>query len=112
MEDKTLLVFAIGTALTGILALGILSSILKLEDTKNLENEALGKKASVSGKVLSIDTRKNVTILTISSLCEVEGVFFEERPPIAKGDRVRILGTVQEYKGKREIIIEKIEAIS
>jgi DNA/RNA endonuclease YhcR with UshA esterase domain len=108
MQDRTLLKIALCGSLLGLVILAIFAATLQLEDSKNIDYEQIGKKAAVTGMIKSISSRNNVTKITVEASCDVHAVFFDPLLELGRGDRVRMLGTVEEYQGRRELIIEKI----
>jgi hypothetical protein len=109
MQDKTLFIIALAGSVLGLGLLFVFSKILTLAPTTDLEQPD-GRKIAIIGTITESRQRNNVTLMTISHTCTTTAVIFDNASITAKD--VRILGTLSTYKGKKEIIVEKIEAIA
>ncbi len=106
MKEKTLLKLAITSSLTGILFLAIISSMLKIPDKSYSEFE-VDDFVSFDGKVKKVTSRGNVTIISIEKIELVDVVVFENLK-LSEGISVKVEGTVDEYKGDKQVLGEKI----
>lgn len=114
MKEKTLLKIALTCSIIGIVFLFVIfnnidvkhSDISKIQDEEDIGNivKIYGKviRASDTGKVLFLEIGQE----KIERIDVV--VFKEEDINISEGEHVEIIGEVEEYKGKKEIIANKV----
>ena len=73
------------------------------------------QKAGVNAKILGAYTAKNARMLQLYDGNKISAVKFnpsdEERHIAKKGNLVRVVGSIRQYQGNPEIIIEKIALI-
>jgi DNA/RNA endonuclease YhcR with UshA esterase domain len=105
MNEKQLLKICIAVAVIGIGGLLILSKTAAETNIQDITEEDIDKKLVISGVVDNLQVRETMTLFTIENM---PVVFFEARD-VQEGDSVKITGTVKEYKGKLEIVGERIE---
>ncbi|MBI2529902.1 MAG: hypothetical protein HYW05_02065 [Candidatus Diapherotrites archaeon] len=102
--------------------LGLLLVVFALEQQKPTETSISGilqgramQKAGINAKILSAYTAKNALMLQLYDGNKISAVKFnpgdEERRIAKKGNFVRVVGSVRQYQGNPEIIIEKIALI-
>lgn len=102
--------------------LGLLLVVFALERQKPIETSISGilqgqamQKASVNAKILGAYTAKNALLLQLYDGNKISAVRFNpsegERRIAKKGNFVRVVGSIGQYQGNPEIIIEKIELI-
>ena len=81
----------------------------KIEHIDSIPNEETVKLVGTVTKVRQMD---RVSFITVSGQKEVESdviVFPEDNIFIKEGDIVEITGDVEEYKGKKEVIANKVK---
>lgn len=111
MKDKTLLMIAMIVSLVGLSILSIyaqraspaLSNISTVMECTLPE----GTVVSLKGEVKSINVRGNISMMSISQQSSIDLVAFE-RLDINKGQIIRVEGKVEDYNGRREILVSKI----
>ena len=113
MKEKNLLKLALVCSIIGLIGLYIISIKIDIPDYKpsslNLE---IGKDVNLKGKILKISERENVIFLDLMTEHAVTTIVFSDEPlSLEEGNFVEIIGTIQEYNGKEEIIAEKIRVI-
>ncbi len=102
--------------------LGLALVVFALEQQKPIETSISGilqgqamQKASVNAKILGAYTAKNALMLQLYDGNKIGAVKFnpgaEERRIAKKGNFVRVVGSIRQYQGNPEIIIERIELI-
>ena len=116
MKEKTLLKIALIVSLTGLLILYIISDNIQIKE-KTLEKITLENKdemVKVRGIVSRLTDTEKVTIMEIMQPTEVTVVLFKgknESTPIKEGNEVEIIGKVDEYEGKMEIIAQRARIV-
>lgn len=111
MENDDLLKLVLIISIIGLLLLSVIAYFSSPPEIKlsELENN-LGRKVSVTGYVSKVSLKPNVSFITLSDGKNfVEIVFFDlPSDQIKKGDNLRIVGTIERYKGKIELLAEDI----
>ncbi|MEK6959669.1 MAG: OB-fold nucleic acid binding domain-containing protein [Nanoarchaeota archaeon] len=69
-----------------------------------------GSRITITGKVTQVIDRGKVSFLKLSPASRYQLVSFD-KIEVEEGSEVKISGKVQTYKGKKEIIIDKISAV-
>lgn len=104
MEEKHLFLLALFTSLFGLSLLSFIYLNAEWQEGGILEGE-IGNKIALSGVVKEVNSRGNVTFLVLQR--EVEVVVFEEVfYPV--GREVVVVGEVEEFNGKVELIASSI----
>jgi len=112
MEDKKLLLIALGCSFVGLGVLIFISDTveLSLSNVKDIENFSAEEYAQIEGEILSLNVNAGTYIFKIgdtkSDISVV--VFTDEKLKIVKGDFIRVEGKIEEYKGRKEIIASKM----
>lgn len=100
MKEKTLILIAITCIIIGLPCLYFASQFVKIDDPRIL--------SSVVGKVVGINEKEKITIINVKMDSSIPVVSFDN-VKIHKGDRVKIKGSLETYKGKLEFVADKIE---
>lgn len=111
MEDKTLLKVSLICSILGILILIFISHKIEIPitDIREINKDQLDQKIKVRGEISSITSLDDITILTIDdSTGEIKTVLFD-KIDLKQNTVVEISGTIEEYKGEIEIIIDDIK---
>ena len=109
-----MLKIALICSLVGLVVLYIVSTKIELKDYKApVLNKNIGDDVSLKGTVAKITNRGNVVFVEIIHQSPVSVVLFAGDNPVElkSGDKVEIIGTVEEYNGKEEIIAQKVRVI-
>ncbi len=114
MEDKTLKKIALIGAIAGIIVLFILSEKLGVSQQviSRLDELPEGKEVEVLGVVTRVHDAGNVMFLEIAQerIDKTTVVLFRSgNVSIYEGDVVKVTGSLEEYKGKKEIIGNRVE---
>lgn len=116
MKEKTLLKIALITSLVGLISLYFISSNIEIKET-NIEKITLENKdefVKLRGIVSRVINTEKVSILEITQPQKITVVLFKNKNTttlIKEGNEVEIFGKVDEYKGKMEIIAEKVRVV-
>lgn len=117
MKEKTLLRTALICSLTGLFALYLISENITIEE-KDIEKITMENKdefVKLTGIVNNIVDTEKVAIMEISKPQKITVVLFKNENrtmPVYIGNEVEIIGKVDEYEGKMEVIAERLRTIS
>ncbi len=116
MDDRQLFHFALCIALLGIIALYVVAEKIESDTVRidDITDEFLGKKVTLSGTIQKITVLEKMTLITIAqkgSVSTMLVVVFDPLSDIFQGDVIKVSGTVKEYKGRLEVVAERIEKV-
>ena len=116
MKERTLLVIAVGCAVTGVLALYLISSRIEIEesDINKIMSGTSEESVLVSGNIARVTETEKAVMVDIIKQETVTVVLFrkeDEHFTLNKGDRVEVRGRTDEYKGKVEVIAEEVRIV-
>lgn len=112
MQEKTLIKISLMVTIVGLTFLFVYGQTLDLEFAPDLETSTTTEKVAMKGTV------KNLKVTDKAVFFELEGekivqtdvvLFADSSVYLREGDHVELTGQVEEYKGKKELIAEKIE---
>ncbi len=113
MQEPTLLRLAIVVAVIGLVALFVISATTELEvtNTYDIGRSDVNKDVRITGQIISVKEFDKMLLLEVSQQKPVTVVMFKDGQgrSFATGDEVDITGQVKGYKGKLEIIAEKVK---
>lgn len=114
MHDKTLLKIALLGSVIGVVLLFFISSQLSVGEQviSQLDELPEGKEVEVTGVVLRVSDTEKVMFLEIAEekIEDVTVVLFKDgKVDVKEGDVVTIVGSLEEYQGKKEIIGNRVE---
>ncbi len=109
MKDKTLLIIALICGAAGLIGLLIIMSTTRLEEINisKIDGTELDQKVRISGTVERITNTEKATFVEISKKETITAVVFE-KVQLEKGANIEIIGTVDEYNGEKELLVEEI----
>ncbi|MAE43094.1 hypothetical protein CMO93_04935 [Candidatus Woesearchaeota archaeon] len=116
MKEKTLLKVALITSLLGLLILYAISDNITISQT-NIEKITLDNKdemVKLKGIVSKVIDTEKVTIINIIQPQEITAVLFKDEnttTKIKENNQIEIIGKVDEYEGKLEIIAHRARII-
>ena len=114
MKETALLKIALICSLVGLVILYFISSKIDLADYKpsNL-NKNIGENVKLAGTVTKVTDKGEVVFIEVNRQAPITVVLFtdEDNLKLNNGDDIEVIGEVQEYKGKNEIIAQKIRVI-
>ena len=115
MKETTLLKIAIICSLVGLIVLYFISAKIEIGDYKpNLLNKNVGDDVKLTGTITKITDRGDVAFIEVNYQNPITVVLFKsnnEGLNLKNGDNVEVIGEVQEYKSKEEIIARNIRVI-
>lgn len=114
MKENTLLKIALICSLAGLIILYFISAKIEAKDYKpNLLNKNIGDDVKLNGVVAKITDKGSVIFIEVNQQSPITAVLFtdEDNLKLNTGDNVEVVGEVQEYNGKNEIIAKKIRVI-
>ena len=112
MKEKTLLKTAIICALAGVFLLFLVSDNIEVEESSiaKIEEEEIGRDVKVKGVVEDIFKGKKISIITVTQPSDIKIVVYENIS-VNKGDYIEVIGEIDEYKGEREVIGNRVRVI-
>lgn len=111
MHEKTLFRLSLIVTLAGMLFLLFYAGAIKLERVERLDSLLPEEKVTLRGVLTRVSEQDKVIFLQLDGerLETIDVVLFpEENLPLQEGDYVEIIGTVEEYEGKKEVIAGKV----
>ena len=111
MQEKTLIRLSLIITVLGLSFLFVYGQSLDLETAADLETSTTSEKVAMKGTV------KNLKVTDKAVFFELEGekivssdiiLFPDSSIYLREGDHVELTGQVEEYKGKKELIAEKV----
>lgn len=114
MKETTLLKIALICSLAGLIILYLISAKIEVRNyNPNPLNKNIGEDVKLIGVVTKVSDRGNVVFVEVNQQNPVTVVLFADSDNLKlnSGDNVEVLGEVQEYNGKDEIIAQKIRIV-
>ena len=114
MKETTLLKIALICSLAGLVVLYFISAKIDIKDYKpNLLDKNIGDDVKLTGTVAKITDKGNIVFIEVSQQSPVTIVLFAEdnNVKLNNGDKIEVIGKVQKYNGKNEIIAQKIRLV-
>ena len=114
MKETTLLKIALICSLVGLFVLYFISTKIEVKDYKtNILNKNIGEDVKLKGIVTKINDKGNVIFIEVNQQNPISIVVFgnDGNINLKNGDNVEVIGKVQEYNGKNEIIAQKIRLV-
>ncbi len=114
MKENTLLKIALVGSLIGLLALYLISAKIDFKNYSPGElNKNVGDDVKLIGTVSGIRDAGDVVFIEVEHQTPVTVVLFTDDGDLrlGNGDFIEVLGEVQEYRGKDEVIARKIRVI-
>ena len=115
MKENTLLKLAIICALIGLIVLYFISTRININEYKpSVLNKNIGDDVKLQGIITKITDNSDVAFVEVNYQNPVTVVLFKNNEDLSlnSGDNIEIIGKVQEYKGKEEIIASKVRIIN
>jgi len=116
MKEQTLLKTALIVSLVGLSILYLFNDNIEIKE-KNIEKITIDNKdefVKLTGIVNRVVDTEKVTIMEITQPQQITVVLFKDENktmPIQEGNEVEIIGKVEEYEGKLEIIADRLRII-
>jgi len=115
MKEKTLLRIALICSVIGVALLFIFSESAEINEKSisDISSGDIGEYVKIKGEVTKALSKEGVIIITIQQPSQINVVLFRKEPlEISEGDFVEVIGKIDDYKGKAEIIGDKIRVVS
>jgi aspartyl/asparaginyl-tRNA synthetase len=114
MHDKTMLRLALLTSIVGVAMLFAYSEkfVVNEQTISRLDELPEGQEVDVTGVVLRVTDLDTVLFMEIAEekVERVTVVLFKDRNvTVSEGDFVRVVGSLEEYEGKPEILANRLE---
>ena len=108
MKDQTLLKISLTGGLIGLAALFLITSTISIEESNISKlDETEESQIRIKGTVKSVRNSEKATFLEISKVETITAVVFDH-VDLEEGSKVEIIGELGEYKGEKEILVDKI----
>lgn len=111
MNEKILLRYAIISTVVGLLSLYLIAEEVSLGSMEKYDSVS-GQEMKMEGIVKTVRPTEKAVFLTVEGVRQetIEAIAFTAEPLyVHEGDRVQITGVIEEYQGKREVIVETLE---
>ncbi|MBI2545768.1 hypothetical protein HYV81_01165 [Candidatus Woesearchaeota archaeon] len=112
MRESLLLKVALATSLIGLMLLYFFAERIELDEStiSKIDRTDIGNFVKVQGKVTKVYDNKDYTVLQIQQPETISVIFFSNAT-INEQDNVEIIGRVSEFKGKQQIVADRIRVI-
>tara|TARA_Y100000310_G_scaffold112450_1_gene110930 strand:- start:5402 stop:5755 length:354 start_codon:yes stop_codon:yes gene_type:complete len=116
MKEQTLLKIALITSLLGLLIIFLINDNIEIKE-KNIEKitiDNIDEFVKLKGRVNKVIDTEKVTIMEITQPQQITVVLFKDKNetmPIEEGNEVEVMGKVDEYEGKLEIIADRLRIV-
>ena len=114
MRESLLLKIALATSLLGLVLLYFFAERIELDESSiaKLDRTDIGNFVKGQGKVMKVYDNKEYMVLQIQQPETISVIFFKEsNVSIDEQDTVEIIGKVSEFKGKQQIVADRIRVI-
>jgi len=111
VEEKTIFITSLIITLIGLLFLYFYADEFTTEAVQNIDNIPKTTEVKITGTIRELTTKDKVTFLTIEGEQTITTnaiLFQKEELFLHEGDYAEITGNVEDYNGKKEIIISKL----
>ncbi|HLC95980.1 MAG TPA: OB-fold nucleic acid binding domain-containing protein [Candidatus Nanoarchaeia archaeon] len=115
MDEKSLLRIALAISLVGMAALFFVSSSIDASERtiSQIDSDDLGDDVKLVGRISKISQTGSVSFLELTQPSTMDVIVFnKENMTLNEGDYVEIIGEIDDYEGKLEIIGQRIRKIS
>lgn len=110
MQEKTLLKLSLITSIAGISLLFFIS--VNADDEAQFQLLDEGDFTVVEGEIVKSGTSGNITFLEVKPTRTVKAVVFDkDYLELEEGETIELRGTVEKYKGEKELIVEEMRRI-
>lgn len=107
VTDRFLVGCGVAVGVCGIIALLLLHQFIKIP-LGEIDDEGTVR---IEATVLGVEQYGNVTRLRLAALVERDAVIFAPVDILA-GDRVEVIGEVERYKGRAEILVDELQVLN
>lgn len=110
MKEDDLLKVAVCVSILGIVLLALITPAQPESSVFEANNAKKDEFVRIQGNISKVIHSKNTTIITLVKEEEISVAIFEN-VSLTKGQMVDVRGTIKEYKGKNEIIADRVVLI-
>lgn len=111
MEEKILLRISLFSSLLGLFVLFIILNFFTIEEKEisEISAEKEWNSVKIRGFVESVKNKEGIAVIEIAELKTTSAIIFTpENISLEKNEEVEIVGKVRKYKGKNEVVVERI----
>lgn len=111
MEEKILLRISLFSSLSGLFVLFIILNFFTIgeKEISEISAEKEGNSVKIRGFVESVKNENGFAIIKVAEIKSVSALIFtSENISLEKNEEVEIIGKIREYKGKNEVVVERI----
>jgi hypothetical protein len=110
MNEKTLLKVAMVCSILGLGLLGVFSATVPIEAIDVSKVDGAHSVIKVYGTVSSVRNVGENQVIEVTQLESIE-VFVGGKATVQRGDVVEVVGTIDEYNSKQQIVGERIRVV-
>ena len=109
MKEKTLLRLSLGFSLFGLIMLYLISGMVFVDEDSisKIDGTDIGNTIKLNAVVSSVENRGTVTLINVVQLENMDVVVFDNIS-LNKGEYIEVIGKIDEYNGKNQLIVDKI----
>ncbi len=96
VKEKQITIIAVAAIILGLITLYF-----------TLPQKFEAPEVKITGEVNSIDEKEKFTIISIKTKTPINAITFQ-KTSLNKGDKIELIGRLQQYRGKIEIVADKI----
>ncbi|MBS3097612.1 hypothetical protein J4209_02335 [Candidatus Woesearchaeota archaeon] len=116
MKEKTLLKIALICSVVGIAILYAVSLNISINEKTidEINKGDIGEKVKIKGVLTKVSDTENVVFLEITQAQNMDVIIFKDKGQIlnlTEGNYVEIIGKIEEYEGKREVIADRVRVV-
>lgn len=116
MKEKTLLKIALIVSFIGVTILFFISDNIEIKEKSidKINKAEIGEKVKIKGIVNNIIDTDKVMIIEITQPSKINIIIFKEENEVIKinnSDFVEVIGSVEEYKGEKEVIVDRLRVV-
>lgn len=114
MNEKTILTIAGSCSMVGVILLYLFLHYSTFPDSQinTLAQDDIDEIKQFNGSVQDVQTKGNTTFITLKQTHTIDLILFNTgNIDLKYGQKIRVKGKIEEYKGHFEILAEKIEII-
>ena len=116
MKEINLFKIALSCSILGLILLFFISEQIEIDETAidKIDETDIGESVKIIGKIETINDVGNLVFIDINQekIESVSVMLFKDSDIILKkGDYVEIIGDIDEYEGKKEVIANRIRLI-
>lgn len=116
MKEKTLLRIALISGIIGLVILFIISDNLEIKekDIDKINKANVEEDVKLIGTISRITNLEKVTFIELEQPATMTIILFKDKNKnitLYKGDKVEIIGEIDEYNGELEVIAQRIRVL-